>query len=408
MIQPHTLLPQTRIEIDLEALAHNVRALKSLLPQETKLMAVVKADAYGHGAVQTAKTALDNGADSLAVGRITEVVELQQAGLCAPILLLGDVLAEQIPYLAAHDIRITLTCLETAKTITDIAAKQKNPIKVHIKVDTGMGRLGVLHDQLITPKPHTAWKSLEEIQAIHKLKGLTIEGIYTHLANADADDKAHPQAQLTRFKLLLKKLKEQKLTPAICHAANSAAIIDMPDSHLKMVRPGIAMYGLWPSAKTNRNKISLKPIMSIHSKIIHLKDVPKGFKISYGSTHITQNPTRIATIPIGYADGYSRQLSNQGQMLVRGIKAPIIGRICMDFTMIDVGHIPDCCLGDEVVIMGTQNNEQISANDIARTIGTINYEVTASLTKRMPIRYIHPAKKQGCPLPLLTGNRVKQ
>ncbi|MCP4722867.1 MAG: alanine racemase, partial [Desulfobacteraceae bacterium] len=265
----------------------------------------------------------------------------------------------------------------------------------HIKVDTGMGRLGVLHDQLVTPKTRedSVWKSLEEILAIHKLKGLAMEGIYTHLANADAGDKTHTLGQLTRFKLLLKRLREQGVIPAICHAANSAAMIDIPNSHLNLVRPGIAMYGLWPSDETDHTRILLKPAMSIRSKIIHLKTVPKGFKISYGSIHTTTAPTRIATIPIGYADGYSRQLSNQGRMLVRGITAPITGRICMDFTMIDVGHIPGCALGDEVVIMGTQGNEQILADDIAATLGTINYEITASLTKRMPICYIRPEEK---------------
>ncbi|MCP4722865.1 MAG: alanine racemase, partial [Desulfobacteraceae bacterium] len=304
-------------------------------------------------------------------------------------------LPEQIPYLAAHDIRITLTSLENARMIAETAEKLKNPIKVHIKVDTGMGRLGVLHDQLVTPKilEDSVWKSLEEILAIHKLKGLAMEGIYTHLANADAGDKTHTLGQLTRFKLLLKRLKEQGVTPAICHAANSAAMIDIPDSHLNLVRPGIAMYGLWPSDETDHTRILLKPVMSIRSKIIHLKTVPKGFKISYGSTHVTTAPTRIATIPIGYADGYSRQLSNQGRMLVRGKTAPITGRVCMDFTMIDVGHIPGCSLGDEVVIMGTQGNEQISADDIAAPLGTINYEITASLTKRMPICYIRPGDK---------------
>jgi len=402
-VPPNTLLPQTRIDIDLGVLAHNIRALKSILTDKTRFMAVVKADGYGHGAVQTARTALENGADSLAVVRITEAVELKNAGFSVPILLFGDVLPEQVPYLAAHDIHITLTCLETARMIAIKAAKQKKPIGVHIKVDTGMGRLGVLHDQLLTPhqfnKPDInldhPMQSSEEILAIHNLKGIKIEGIYTHLANADARDKTHTQGQLTRFRLLLKKLKRQGLHPAICHAANSAAMIDMPDSHFNLVRPGIAMYGLWPSKETNRTKISLVPVMSIRSKIIQLKTVPKGFKISYGSTHVTAAPTRIATVPIGYADGYSRQLSDRGQMLVREVKAPITGRICMDFTMIDVGHIPDCSLGDEVVILGNQGKEKITAEDIAKTIGTINYEVVASLTKRIPIHYIYPRKKYG-------------
>ncbi len=399
-----TLEPQTIVDIDLGALARNVRELKGLLLPGTQFMATVKANAYGHGAIEVARTVLENGADCLAVARISEAVELREAGFDVPILLFGDVLPEQVPFLIAHDIRITLTCLETAQHIASRAKDLKKSLKVHVEVDTGMGRLGVLHDQFLTSNepgvlPDSSdslgqpWKSVEEILAIHHLKGLEIEGLYTHMANADARDKAHTQRQLDRFKTLIAKLEEKGLTPPVLHGANSAAMIDMPDSHFKMVRPGIAMYGLWPSNEMDQTRISLEPVMSIRSKIIHLKNVSKGFKISYGSTHVTQIPTRIATVPIGYADGYSRLLSSKGQMLVRGIKARITGRVCMDFTMIDVGHIPDCALGDEVVIMGSQGEEKITANDIADTIGTINYEVVASLTKRMPNHYILSGEK---------------
>jgi len=391
------LLPQTKVIVDLGAVAHNIRALKGLLSRETKFMAVVKADAYGHGAVQIARTVLENGADWLAVARISEALELREAGIDVPILLFGDVLPDQVPYLAAHDIRVTLTCLETARVIAAAAKENTPPLKVHIKVDTGMGRLGILHDQFATPdqfvKPDNNLASplqcSQEILAIHALKGIEIDGIYTHLANADARDKAHTQRQISRFERLVKELAQKGLTPPMIHAANSAALIDMPQAHFNMVRPGIAIYGLWPSGETDHTRIRLKPAMSIRSKIIHLKKVSKGFKISYGSTHVTQIPTCIATIPIGYADGYNRQLSDQGEMIVRGSRARITGRVCMDFTMIDVGHIPGCRLGDEVVVMGSQENETISADDIARTIDTINYEITSSLTKRMPICY-HP------------------
>lgn len=398
---PPGLLPQTRVVVDLGAVAHNIRGLKRFLSPETKFMAVVKADAYGHGAVQVARTVLENGTDWLAVARISEALELREAGIDGPILLFGDVLPEQVPFLAAHDIRVTLTCLETARVIAAAAKGNNNTLKVHVKVDTGMGRLGILHDQFATPdqfiKPDSSLASplqcSEEILAIHNLKGIEIEGIYTHLANADARDKAHTQRQISRFELLVKELAQKGLAPPVIHAANSAALIDMPQAHFNMVRPGIAIYGLWPSGETDQTRVCLKPAMSIRSKIIHLKTVSKGFKISYGSTHVTQISTCIATIPIGYADGYNRRLSSKGEMIVRGSKARITGRVCMDFTMIDVGHIPDCRPGDEVIIMGSQGNETISADDIARTIGTINYEITASLTKRMPICYIHPGEK---------------
>ncbi len=352
-------------------------------------MAVVKADAYGHGAVQIARTVIENGADWLAVARISEALELREAGIAVPILLFGDVLPDQVPYLVAHDIRVTLACLETARVIAAAAKGNNDTLKVHIKVDTGMGRLGILHDQFVKPDNSLAspLQCSQEILAIHNLKGIEIDGIYTHLANADARDKADTRRQISRFGCLVKELAQKGLTPPMIHTANSAALIDMPQAHFNMVRPGIALYGLWPSGETDHTRVCLKPAMSIRSKIIHLKKVSKGFKISYGSTHVTQISTCIATIPIGYADGYNRQLSDQGEMIVRGSRARITGRVCMDFTMIDVGHIPGCRLGDEVVVMGSQENETISADDIARTIGTINYEITSSLTKRMPIFY---------------------
>jgi alanine racemase len=400
------LLPQTRVVVDLRAVAHNICVLKGLLSSQTRLMAVVKADAYGHGAVQVARTVLENGAHWLAVARITEAIELRESGIDAPILLFGDVLPEQVPFLAAHDIRVTLTCLEIARAIARAASGQAKRLKVHIKVDTGMGRLGILHDQFATPdqfvrpdpapetdnNPDRPLQCHEEILAIQNLKGIEIEGIYTHLANADARDKAHTLRQISRFKLLVTKLAQKGLTPPIIHAANSAAVIDMPQSHFNMVRPGIAIYGLWPSGEVDRTRICLKPALSIRSRIIHLKNVAKGFKISYGSTHVTQISTRIATIPIGYADGYNRNLSDQGEMIVRGSRARITGRVCMDFTMIDVGHISRAVLGDEVVILGTQGKEKVTATDIANRIGTINYEVVAALTRRMPICYIQGEK----------------
>jgi alanine racemase len=398
--EPQRLLSQTRVVVDLGAIAHNVKQLKNLLSPETQFIAVVKADAYGHGAIQIARTVLENGADWLAVARICEAVELREAGIEAPILLFGYVLPDQVPYLAAHDIRVTLTCLESARIIAAAAQGGSPPLKVHIKVDTGMGRLGILHDHFTPPdrfvepenSPISPLQCSEEILAIHALNGIEIEGIYTHLANADARDKAHTQRQTSRFGCLVEELAQKGLTPPMIHAANTAALIDIPQAHFTAVRPGIAIYGLWPSGETDHTRVALKPAMSIRSNIVHLKKVSKGFKISYGSTHVTQKPTCIATIPIGYADGYNRQLSGRGEMIVRGSRAPITGRVCMDFTMIDVGHIPDCQTGDEVVIMGSQGNQTISADELASTIGTINYEITASLTKRMPICYRHPGE----------------
>ncbi len=384
------LLPQTTIDVDLGALARNVQALKAMTSESTRFMAVVKANAYGHGAVPVAKTALANGADFLAVARISEAVTLKQNGIDAPILLFGDVLPNQAAYMAANGIRATLTDIETAKNLS-IGLKDQT-LKVHIKVDTGMGRLGFVHDALDENIHRNNLCLINDILAIHAMDHLEVEGVYTHLAKADETDKTHALAQVNRFKQLLGQLAKKGFTPKLRHAANSAGLIELPESHFDMVRPGIALYGLRPSHEVNMSKFGLSPVMSIRSKIIQVKQVSKGFGVSYGATHVTPAPTTIATVPIGYADGYSRQHSNKGIMLLRGQKAKVLGRICMDFTMIDVGHILGAALGDEVVIMGVQGSEEISADHIAALTNTINYEVTAGLTGRMPCRYLNPGE----------------
>lgn len=383
--------PQTIVEVDLNALARNIQALKGLTSGTTRFMAVVKANAYGHGAVQVARTALANGADFLAVARISEAQKLRLADIQAPILLFGDVLADQAAYMAAQNIRATITDLETARALSEALKHLRLTLKVHIKVDTGMGRLGFVHSALNSPglpMDHP----VEEILAIKDLDCLDVEGVYTHLAKADEKDKTHAKGQIKRFSHLADQLAAKGFTPEILHSAGSAGTIDLPQSHFGMVRPGIALYGLWPSTEVNKSFITLEPAMSIRSRVIQVKPVPKGFGVSYGATHITPEPTIIATIPIGYADGYSRLLSNTGHMLVRGKRAPIIGRVCMDFTMIDVGRIPGVVPGDEVVIMGSQGSESITADEIAQNIGTINYEITAGLTGRMPLCYINPGE----------------
>ncbi len=380
------LQPLTRVYVNLDALSANVRALKATCADRVNLMAVVKANGYGHGAVETAKTALASGASWLAVARISEAVTLRRAGVTAPILLFGDILPEQAVYAADHDIRISLASIDAAKEISAAARGAGCRVKAHVKMDTGMGRLGLLADPELNIDG-----LIQDFFKIRALPGLQLEGIYTHFANADAHDKAHVLEQAALFSGIRDTLKARGETSLLAHGANSAAVIELPGTHFDMVRPGISLYGLWPSNEVGRNLIRLEPAMSIRSRIIHIKDVPKGFKVSYGSTHITPHPTQIATVPIGYADGYSRLLSGCGTMLVRGMRARITGRVCMDFTMIDVGHIPGVCRGDEVVILGTQGNESVSADDIAKLTGTINYEVTAGLTGRMPLVHERPA-----------------
>lgn len=380
------LLPQNTAEVDLGAVKRNIRSLKGLTAPGTGFMAVVKANAYGHGTVPVGGAAMAAGADFLAVARISEAVELREAGINLPVLLFGDVLPDQAVYMATHNIRASITNLDMAKALAGQLHSRDLTLKIHIKVDTGMGRLGFVHNTLNAPDS-IGNDLVEEILAIQSLARIEVEGIYTHLSRSDEQDKTHARNQINRFLELTGQLAAREFTPKFRHVANSAGVIDMPESHFEMVRPGISIYGLWPSDDVDKTRIVLEPAMSIRSKVIQVKAVPKGFGVSYGATHVTPAPTTIATVPIGYADGYSRLLSNRGHMLVRGRRAPILGRVCMDFTMIDVGHIPGVASGDEVIIMGTQGSETISADEIARLTQTINYEVTAGLTGRIPLRY---------------------
>jgi alanine racemase len=391
LIHPTNDVPSlTWAEIDLGALAHNYRELKRVTESSATMMAVVKADGYGHGAHHVARVALENGADLLAVARMGEAVRLREAGISAPILLFGHSLPAYVDILASQDIRASLNSLDGARSISAEAVRRKKTIKAHIKIDTGMGRLGLMVDdiavQTVSGKQFN--RVIKDILTITTLPGIEVEGIFTHFANADSRDKDHAMIQLSRFKKLLDSLKKHSFRVKYRHAANSAAIIEMPASHLDLVRPGIAQYGLWPSDEVDKRRIDLRPVMSIKSRVIHVKEVGVDFTVSYGSTHVTSRPTRIATIPIGYADGYDRILSSKGHMLVRGMRAPIIGRVCMDLTMIDVGHVPDVRLEDEVVILGSQGDETISADEIAKRVGTINYEIVSSLTSRVPKVYV--------------------
>ncbi|MGD9687951.1 MAG: alanine racemase [Desulfobacter sp.] len=381
------LEPQSRVQVDLSAFRQNVRTLKSMIPATTRFCAVVKANAYGHGGIPCAKTALENGASFLALVRISEAVAMRDAGITAPILLLGEALPEQVPFLATHGIRASVADIQTARALSAAAQALNTTLKIHIKLDTGMGRLGFLHPDIVIKESGQA-AGIGQAREIAGLKGLEVEGTYTHFAKADMIDKTHVKGQLARFNDMVAMLADMGIHPEIRHAANSAALLELPEAHFDMVRPGIAMYGMAPSGEVDITRHKLVPIMSITAKVIYVKAVPKDFSISYGSTHVTAAPTVIATVPIGYADGYSRLLSNQGQMLIKGQKAPIVGRVTMDFTMIDVGHIPGVKPGDDVTILGTQANERITADDIAGLTGTINYEVTAGLTGRMPVSYV--------------------
>ncbi len=380
----------TWAEIDLNAYAHNIKELRRVTRPGARLMAVVKANGYGHGAVEVARTALQNGAQSLGVARLHEAVELREAGLEAPILIFGYSPPDSAETLINYDLTQTVYSPATAEALSDQAGR-KGKIKIHIKVDSGMGRLGLLLDELaggISDDRSTA-KTIDDIAAINGLANLETEGIFTHFATADSADKFYANKQLDRFTDFLNRLNRAGLSPPVRHAANSGAVIDMPDSHLDMVRPGIATYGLYPSNEVNHRRVHLKPVMTLKSSIIHLKKVPAGFNISYGITFQTKNPTTIATVPVGYADGLNRLLSSRGHMLVHGHRIPIVGRVCMDLTMLDVGSLSGVAIEDEVVVFGgPQGREAVTADELASTLNTINYEIVTSITARVPRIYL--------------------
>lgn len=365
-------------EIDLGAIAHNLREIRRITQPQARIMAVVKANAYGHGAVPVSQVALQNGVSYLGVAMLDEALELRRAGIDAPILILGYTPKEQAEEAVRHNVTQTIYTLEMARFVSEVGEKLRQRAKVHIKIDTGMTRLGFL------PGAET----VEKIKEIAALPGLSVEGIFTHFAVSDIRDKAFTRQQFKLFTDMCAVLEREGVKIPIKHAANTGAIIDMPETHLDMVRLGISLYGLYPSPEVDRAKVSLKPALSLKAGISHLKEVPRGVTVSYGRTYTTQEKTMIATIPIGYADGYSRLLSSKAHVLIRGTRAPVAGVICMDQFMVDVGHIPDVAATDEVVLIGRQGDDCISADELAQLLGTINYEIVCMLSERIPRVYI--------------------
>ncbi len=377
--------PLVKACIDLDAIQKNIHNLKQITDKKSKFMAVVKADAYGHGAVQVAKTAVEAGADWLGLARLNKVAEIRQAGIKVPILVFGYIHPSQAAMINDLDLVATVYDFEMAKALSSKAILLNRPVKVHLKVDTGMGRVGIVigrNNKSLADK--TARKQvLKEIEKIIKLPGIDFNGIYTHFAAADHKDRTYTDLQIELFASLLDDLKKKKIEFEICHAANSAGIIEFPESHFDMVRAGISIYGLYPSSEVDKSKVKLAPAMTLTSIVTSVRKVAKGFYVSYGMTHETQKATRLASVPVGYADGFSRRFSSNSFMLVKGHRAPVVGRICMDQTMIDVGNIPNVKTGDEVVLIGSQGNETIGADELAARINTINYEIVSALTFRV-------------------------
>lgn len=359
------------VRISLDAIRENFDALKKLLSPETKTMAIVKANAYGHGAVRVAKE-LENRADYFAVAAMEEAMELRDSGIKTPILILAYTSPCQYETLIENNITATVYNYDDAKMLSETAEKLGKNAVVHIGVDTGMSRIGFFDSA----------ESIDIIEKIASLPYVEIEGIFTHFACADSKDKSSALGQKERFDNFISLLEGRNISIPIKHACNSAAIIDL-DCHYDMVRMGIALYGLYPSDEVMTEKVFLKPAMEVISHVIHIKDVEPGIGISYGHTYVTSEKRKIATVCIGYADGFDRAFSNIGYVLINGKKAPITGRVCMDQIMVDVTDIDGVRVGDDAVIMGISGGEKITAEELAAMCGTINYEVICTFMPRV-------------------------
>ncbi|MGD9049778.1 MAG: alanine racemase, partial [Anaerolineae bacterium] len=361
----------TWLEVDLEAIAHNVRRVVEMVGSDVRVLAVLKADGYGHGAVRIARTALNNGASYLGVASINEGALLRQAGITAPILVLGYTPAWQARELVLNGLAATVFNLDVARALSRAARELDSQVQVHVKVDTGMGRLGLLPEDVV-PFVH-------DLQA---QQSLVMEGIFTHFSVADSDPE-YTRRQIDRFRQILDALSAVGVEFPLTHAANSAAILSLPESHFRMVRLGLAMYGLHPSPQLP-SPADFRPALSFKTQVAQVKTLPPRSYVSYGNTYQTTGEQRIAVIPVGYADGFRRAPRHWGQVLVRGQRAPIVGRVCMDQTMIDVTAVHDVRQGDEVVLIGEQGGERITAESVAERLGTINYEVVSEILARVP------------------------
>ncbi len=369
-------------EVDLDALAHNMREVKRLATKGALVTAVIKADGYGHGAKKIAQTLLDNGADRFAIAVLDEGIELRRSGFKVPILVLGFTDKERAEEVVANDLEQACYSWDLAEALSKEASKQGKTVKVHIKVDTGMGRIGL--------QPNA--DSVQLIKRISQLPNLAIEGIFTHFAVADATDKAYTEGQYEKFNWICNELEKENVKINVRHCGNSATIIDLPNMHMNMVRAGIMLYGLKPSDEVMLDKLELKQVMSLKVRITHVKEIEAGQSVSYGRRFIAERKSKIASLPIGYADGYTRMLSGKAEALVKGKRVPVVGRICMDQCMIDVTGIENVAVGDEVVLFGKQGDGFIHIDELADKLGTINYEIVCMIGKRVPRVYIKDGK----------------
>lgn len=359
--------------VDLDAIADNIKAVKACVEPDVKVMAVIKTDGYGHGAVQIGRYLKDD-VDYYAVASIEEAIELRQAGLALPILILGYTMKAQYPHLVEYGITQTIFNLEDAKLLGETAVSMGKCAKVHIALDTGMGRIGFIPDE----------ESADEVKRITELPGIEVEGMFTHFSTADELDKTYTKLQMNRYDAFVDMLQARGVEIPLKHVCNSAGVMEFNHHRFQMVRSGIVTYGLYPSEEVVKENLPLKPALEWKAHVVHVKTVGPGLGVSYGKTFITSAPeTKIATISVGYGDGYPRALSNKGRVLIHGKSVPIIGRVCMDQFMVDVTGMEDVQVEDEVTLIGRDGEEFISVEELADMAGTFNYEFVCDINKRV-------------------------
>lgn len=386
----------TRAEINLDALEANYKAFRQALPEGMKLLACVKANAYGHGAVQVAKEMERLGADYLSVAFLDEALELRQAGVRMPILVLGYVPPHGVRTAWENDVTITLFSDEVLEAIQELSSSGiRGKLKVHIKVDSGMGRLGLLPGE----------KLMQFIRDTMAVPHVEVEGMFTHFATADEEDKTYTLEQYRRFQGACEALRDHGYQIPIIHTGNSAVAVDMPQISCDMVRIGISIYGLYPSAEVGQSKVKLSPVLTLKTQVVFVKTLPAHSGISYGIRYTTVSEERIGTLPIGYADGYSRMLTGKAQVLIRGRRVPVVGTICMDQCMVSLqsfaGMAEEIQAGEEVVLIGSQDGETIAADELASALGTIHYEIICMLAHRIPRFYMRSGSVELVVNPLL-------
>jgi alanine racemase len=372
------------MEVNLDNLVHNLREIKKVIKPPASLMGILKADGYGHGAVEISRVLMEEGVERFGVAVLDEAIQLRKSGIDVPILILGYTPVELFEQVLEYGITPAIYNYEDALKLSELVSAKGTQMQIHLKLDTGMGRIGLVPGE----------DSLDIVSNIYRLPGIIIESIFTHFSVADEKDKTYTEMQYEKYMNFVSALKDRGIDIPLRHVGNSAAVIDLPDMHLDMVRPGIILYGLYPSDEVDQEKVPLKPLASLKARIAHVKTVPPGTSVGYGRKFISTRSSVIATIPLGYADGYTRLLSGKASVLVRGVRAPLAGNICMDQCMIDVTGIDGVKVGDEAVLMGEQGGQSITAGELGGLLGTINYEIVCMIGKRVPRVYIRDGKVQ--------------